>query len=71
MTQDELAGLLFTSLRTKVMTLPDNLIIYPAHGAGSACGKNMSQETSDTLGHQKMTNYALRANMSKRSLLAK
>jgi glyoxylase-like metal-dependent hydrolase (beta-lactamase superfamily II)/rhodanese-related sulfurtransferase len=65
LTQEDLAGLLFDSLRNKVMPLPDSLIVYPAHGAGSACGKNMSKETTDTLGHQKETNYALRANMSK------
>ena len=60
-----LAGYLFDSLRNKIMTLPDEVIVYPGHGAGSACGKNMSKETTDTLGHQKMTNYALRADMSK------
>ncbi len=65
MTQEQLAETLFDSLRNKVMTLPDDVIIYPAHGAGSACGKNMSKETFDTLGHQKSANYALRANMTK------
>lgn len=65
MTQEQLAETLFDSLRNKVMTLPDDVIVYPAHGAGSACGKNMSKETSDTLAHQKETNYALRANMTK------
>jgi Zn-dependent hydrolases, including glyoxylases len=65
MTQEQLAETLFDSLRNKVMTLPDDVIVYPAHGAGSACGKNMSKETSDTLGHQKLTNYALRADMTK------
>jgi glyoxylase-like metal-dependent hydrolase (beta-lactamase superfamily II)/rhodanese-related sulfurtransferase len=65
MTQEDLAGLLYDSLRSKVMPLPDSLIVYPAHGAGSACGKNMSKETTDTLGHQKETNYALRNDMSK------
>lgn len=63
--QEDLAGFLFDSLRNKVMPLADDVIVYPAHGAGSACGKNMSKETSDTLGHQKKTNYALRTNMSK------
>jgi glyoxylase-like metal-dependent hydrolase (beta-lactamase superfamily II)/rhodanese-related sulfurtransferase len=63
MTQEELAGVLYESLRNKIMPLDDAIIVYPAHGAGSACGKNMSQETSDTLGHQKQYNYALRANM--------
>lgn len=65
MTQEELAGMLFDSLRSKIMPLPDSIIVYPAHGAGSACGKNMSHETSDTLGKQKATNYALRADMTK------
>ena len=64
-TQDDLAGYLFDSLRTKIMPLPDEIIVYPNHGAGSACGKNMSKETYDTLGHQKEVNYALRANMTK------
>jgi hydroxyacylglutathione hydrolase len=68
-TQDDLAGFLYDSLRTKIMTLPDEVIVYPAHGAGSACGKNMSKETSDTLGHQKQTNYALRANMTKQEFV--
>ena len=64
MTQDQLAGILFHSLRDKVMTLPDDVIVYPAHGAGSACGKNMSKETVSTIGNQKETNYALRADMT-------
>jgi hydroxyacylglutathione hydrolase len=59
MTQDELAGLLYDSLMTKIMPLADDLIVYPAHGAGSACGKNMMKETVDTLGNQKRVNYAL------------
>ncbi len=65
LTQEQLAETLFDSLRNKVMTLPDEVIVYPAHGAGSACGKNMSKETYDTLGHQKATNYALRADMTR------
>ncbi len=69
LTQEELAGLLFESLRTKLMTLPDNTIVYPGHGAGSACGKNMSKETVGTLGEQKQTNYALRANMTKEEFI--
>jgi hydroxyacylglutathione hydrolase len=64
MTQEELAGTLFHSLRTKIMTLADDVIVYPAHGAGSACGKNMSKETVSTIGNQKATNYALRADMT-------
>lgn len=65
LTQEDLAGLLFDSLRTKIMTLPDDVIVYPGHGAGSSCGKNMSSETVGTLGEQKHSNYALRADMSK------
>jgi hydroxyacylglutathione hydrolase len=65
LTQDKLAGHLYDSLRNKIMPLPDHLIVYPAHGAGSACGKNMSSETTDTLGNQKKTNYALRPDMTK------
>lgn len=65
MTKEELAGLLFDSLREKIIPLPDSVTVYPAHGAGSACGKNMSKETTDTLGHQKEVNYALRADMTK------
>jgi glyoxylase-like metal-dependent hydrolase (beta-lactamase superfamily II)/rhodanese-related sulfurtransferase len=65
MTQDQLAEILFDSLRTKIMTLPDDTIVYPGHGAGSACGKNMSKETVGSLGEQKITNYALRADMTK------
>ena len=64
MTQEELAATLYHSLRTKIMTLPDEVIVYPAHGAGSACGKNMSKETVSTIGEQKQKNYALRANMT-------
>lgn len=63
-TQQTLAAQLYNSLRTKIMPLDDNLIVYPSHGAGSACGKNMSKETTDTLGNQKKTNYALRAGMT-------
>ncbi|MEH0007833.1 MAG: MBL fold metallo-hydrolase [Flavobacteriales bacterium] len=59
--QTQLAGILYDSLREKIMPLADDVIVYPGHGAGSACGKNMSAETVDTLGHQKKTNYALRA----------
>ena len=59
MTQEELAGLLFYSLNTKILPLADEVIVYPAHGAGSACGKNMMKETVDTLGNQKRMNYAL------------
>lgn len=69
MTQEELAGILFDSLRNKIMPLNDDIIVYPAHGAGSACGKNMSKETTDTLGNQKKTNYALRANMTREEFI--
>jgi len=65
MTQEDLAGLLYDSLRQKIMPLADDVIVYPAHGAGSACGKNMMKETVDTLGNQKQMNYALRADMTK------
>src|SRR5690606_11965550 len=65
MTQEQLAGLLYDSLRTKIMTLADDVIVYPAHGAGSACGKNLSKETVGSIGDQKATNYALRADMTK------
>lgn len=64
-TKEDLAALLFDSLRERIMPLPNHITVYPAHGAGSACGKNMSKETSDTLGNQKKTNYALRADMTK------
>lgn len=70
LTQDKLAGYLFDSLRNKIMPLSDDLIVYPNHGAGSACGKNMSKETTDTLGNQKKTNYALRADMTKEEFKA-
>jgi rhodanese-related sulfurtransferase len=63
LTQEKLASYLFDSLRNKIMPLADEIIVYPAHGAGSACGKNMSKETFDTLGNQKRNNYALRADM--------
>ena len=65
MTQEELAGMLFDSLREKIIPLPDSVVVYPAHGAGSACGKNMSKETTDLLGNQKTSNYALRTGMTK------
>ncbi|MBT8259030.1 MAG: MBL fold metallo-hydrolase [Bacteroidia bacterium] len=69
LTEEDLAGHLFDSLRNKIMTLPDDIIVYPNHGAGSACGKNMSSETYDTLGNQKKTNYALRADMTKEEFI--
>ncbi|PZR21316.1 MAG: MBL fold metallo-hydrolase [Citrobacter freundii] len=65
LTQDKLAGLLYDSLREKILPLPDDVIVYPGHGAGSACGKNMSTETSDRLGHQKKVNYALQPELSR------
>jgi len=70
LTEKDLAGFLFDSLRNKIMTLPDDIIVYPNHGAGSACGKNMSSETFDTLGNQKKTNYALRADMTKEEFIS-
>jgi glyoxylase-like metal-dependent hydrolase (beta-lactamase superfamily II)/rhodanese-related sulfurtransferase len=69
MTQEQLAGILFDSLRNKVMTLADYVIVYPAHGAGSACGKNLSKETVGSIGEQKQVNYALRANMTKEEFI--
>ena len=69
MTQEDLAGLLYDSLRSKIMTLPDSVTVYPAHGAGSACGKNMSKETFDTLGNQKKVNYALRSDMDRSTFI--
>ena len=65
MTQEQLAGMLYDSLRNKIMVLSDDITVYPAHGAGSACGKNMMKETVDTLGNQKKMNYALRANITR------
>jgi len=64
-TMDDLAGHLFDSLRNRIMPLEDNLIVYPGHGAGSSCGKSLSDETVGTLGEQKQTNYALRADMTR------
>jgi len=64
MTQEQLAATLYRSLREKIMTLPDSVMVYPAHGAGSSCGKNMSEEIVSTIGNQKQYNYALRANMT-------
>lgn len=65
LTEEKLAGHLFDSLRNRIMPLSDDLIVYPNHGAGSACGKNMSKETTDTLGHQKQVNYALNPKLTK------
>ncbi|MDR0802276.1 rhodanese-like domain-containing protein [Fluviicola sp.] len=67
--QEDLAGMLFDSLRNRIMTLPDSVTVYPGHGAGSSCGKNMSSETVGTLGEQKQTNYALRANMTREEFI--
>ena len=69
LTQEKLASHLYDSLRNKIMPLSDDLIVYPNHGAGSACGKNMSKETTDTLGHQKQVNYALRADMTREEFM--
>lgn len=70
MTQEELAGILFDSLRNKIMPLNDAVIVYPAHGAGSACGKNLSKETVGSIGEQKATNYALRSDMTKEEFVS-
>ena len=69
LTEEKLAGYLYESLRNKIMPLSDDLIVYPNHGAGSACGKNMSKETTDTLGHQKQVNYALNPNLTKEQFI--
>lgn len=69
LTEEKLAGHMFDSLRNKIMPLGDDLIVYPAHGAGSACGKNLSSETSDTLGNQKKFNYALNPEMTKEAFI--
>ncbi|MBI3518860.1 MAG: MBL fold metallo-hydrolase [Bacteroidetes bacterium] len=69
LTEEKLAGYLFDSLRNKIMPLDNELIVYPNHGAGSACGKNMSKETTDTLGHQKEVNYALNPKLTKEQFI--
>ncbi|PHN05915.1 MBL fold metallo-hydrolase [Flavilitoribacter nigricans] len=69
LTKEDLAGLLYNSLRQKIMPLADDIIVYPAHGAGSACGKNLSKDTWGYLGDQKKTNYALRADMTKQEFV--
>ncbi len=69
LTQEKLAGHLYDSLRNKIMPLGDDLVVYPNHGAGSACGKNMSKETTDTLGHQKQVNYALNPSLTKEEFI--
>jgi len=70
LSQDDLAGMLYDSLREKVMTLPPEVLVYPAHGAGSACGKNMSSETVGTIGGQLRDNYALRQNMTRQEFIS-
>ncbi|MDC0637654.1 rhodanese-like domain-containing protein [Flavobacteriaceae bacterium] len=70
LTEKDLAGFLFDSLREKIMPLADDVTVYPAHGAGSACGKNMMKETVDSLGNQKKMNYALRSDMTKDEFIA-
>ena len=69
LSQEDLAGMLFDSLRTRIMTLPDEVIVYPGHGAGSACGKNMSKETIGSIGYEKLNNYALRSDMTKQEFI--
>jgi len=69
LTMEDLAGYAYDSLRNKIMPLPDDVVVYPAHGAGSACGKNMMKETVDTLGNQKKMNYALRADMTREEFI--
>jgi hydroxyacylglutathione hydrolase len=70
LTQDKLARMMFHSLRDKIIPLADDIIVYPGHGAGSACGKNLSSETSDTLGNQKKTNYAMNLELSEDEFVA-
>ena len=69
LTQELLASYLYDSLRNKIMVMPDDVIVYPSHGAGSSCGKNLSKETTDTLGNQKKINYALRENMTREEFI--
>jgi glyoxylase-like metal-dependent hydrolase (beta-lactamase superfamily II)/rhodanese-related sulfurtransferase len=69
LTEKDLAGMMFESLRSKIMCLDDNVIVYPAHGSGSACGKNLSKETIGTIGDQKKNNYALRSDMTKEEFI--
>ncbi|MEI7582225.1 MBL fold metallo-hydrolase [Runella sp.] len=69
LTEEKLAGHLYESLRNKIIPLPNELIVYPGHGAGSACGKKMSKETTDTLGNQKLFNYALNLNLTKEQFI--
>jgi len=69
LTEEKLAAHLYDSIKNKILPLSDDLIVYPAHGAGSACGKNLSKETSDTLGHQKQTNYALNPSLTKEEFI--
>jgi hydroxyacylglutathione hydrolase len=70
LTMEDLAGHLYDSLNQKIMPLADDIVVYPAHGAGSACGKNMSKERSDTLGHQKAVNYALQPQTKEQFIVA-
>jgi len=67
--KEDLAGILFDSIQNRISVLPNNILIYPAHGAGSACGKNMMKETVDTLGNQKIVNYALNGSLSKNEFI--
>ena len=69
LTQEKLASMMFDSLRNKIMPLPDDIVVYPGHGAGSACGKHMSNETTDTLGHQKQSNYALNPDLDREGFI--
>ena len=67
--KEDLAGILYDSIQNKISVLPNDILIYPAHGAGSACGKNMMKETVDTLGNQKIVNYALNGSLNKNEFI--
>ncbi len=68
-TKEELAGIIFDSVNNKIKPLPDHILVYPGHGAGSACGKNMMKATVDTLGNQKKINYALNGTLSRKMFI--
>ena len=69
--KEELAGILYDSINDRIKPLPDDILVYPAHGAGSACGKNMMKETVDTLKNQKLINYSINGTLSKEEFVIK